>query len=177
MTSSGTYYFPVDDALVALKEKDDDIYVNFSVGGNYTFSDNTKITMEYYRNDEGYDDTEFDEFTEFVNNEAENLQSKNDLSSTQKLLKANQLLGDRVRKNYLALSYDRPYTFDDFTPHLGTIVCLDDGSFMANAMLTYNIRDDTTLTLDMKTYVGDDDTEWGLKPDNYRVFVGVKYYF
>ncbi len=176
-TSGGSYYFPVDDALVALKKQDDDIYVDFSVGVNYTFPDNTKVALEYSRNDEGYDNAEFDAFVNFVNHEAQNHQSSGDPTSTQKLLKANQLLGERLRQNYLALSYDRPYTFDDFTPHLGTIICLDDGSFMVNAALMYNVRDDTTITLDVKGYVGDEDTEWGLKPDNYRVFLSVKYYF
>ena len=100
-----------------------------------------------------------------------------DETTKKKLLKATQILSDKLRKNYLSLSFDRPYTFDDFTPHLGTIICLDDGSFMLNGMLAYNVRDDTTITLDVKGYVGNDDTEWGLKPDNFRVFLSAEYYF
>jgi len=181
LTASGQYYFPVDDELKEMEKDDDDIFVDFAVGTNYTFPDNTKIALEYFRNGEGYSDSEFDAFVEFVDHEGLTHQSINDAqskeNSAKKLLKANQLLGDRIRKNYISLSYDRPYTFDDFTPHLGTIICLDDGSFMLNGRLMYNVSDDTTVTLDVKGYVGDDDTEWGLKPDNYKVFLSAKYYF
>ncbi len=166
-TGTGPYYFPVDDALVDLANNDDDTYVDFAVGANYTFPDNTKITLEYFRNDQGYSDSEFDDFADFIKAETnENM-----------LLKANKILSDRIRKNYLSFSFDRPYTFDDFSPHVGTIICLDDGSFMLNGMLVYNVRDDTTITLDVKGYVGDDDTEWGMKPDNCRVFLSAEYYF
>lgn len=176
-TPTGQYYFPVDDALVDLKNNDDDIYVNFAVGANYTFSDNTKIALEYFRNDEGYSDDKFDDFVDFIDYDAGIYLNTQDETTKKKLLKATQILSDKLRKNYLSLSFDRPYTFDDFTPHLGTIICLDDGSFMLNGMLAYNVRDDTTITLDVKGYVGNDDTEWGLKPDNFRVFLSAEYYF
>lgn len=174
---SGQYYFPVGDELVELKEDDDDTYVNFAVGVNYTFSDDSKVALEYYRNDEGYDEDEFDEFVDFVEHEAEIYRLIHDDFSKNKLLKANQILSDRIRENYLSFSYDRPNTFDDFFPHLGVIFCLDDSSFLLNFTLTYNIRDDTSITLDTRGYVGDDDTEWGLKPDDYKVFMKVIYYF
>jgi len=48
---------------------------------------------------------------------------------------------------------------------------------MLNGLITYNVRDDTSITLDVKAYVGDEDTEWGLKPDDYRVFLKLKYFF
>lgn len=176
-TPTGQYYFPFEDELVDLKNNDDDIYVNFAVGANYTFSDNTKIALEYFRNDEGYSDDKFDDFVDFIDYDAGIYLNTQDETTKKKLLKATQILSDKLRKNYLSFSFDRPYTFDDFTPHLGTIICLDDGSFMLNGMLAYNVRDDTTITLDVKGYVGNDDTEWGLKPDNFRVFLSAEYYF
>jgi hypothetical protein len=54
---------------------------------------------------------------------------------------------------------------------------LDDGSFLLNGAVVYNVRDDTSISLDVKGYVGDDDTEWGMKPDDYRAFLKIKYYF
>ena len=176
-TTTGQYYFPVGDELVDLKKADDDTYINFAVGANYTFSDDSKVALEYYRNNEGYDDDEFDVFAEFVEHEALIHQIIHDDFSKFKLLKANLILSDRIRKNYLSFSYDRPNTFDDFFPHLGAIICLDDSSFLLNFVLAYNVRDDTSITLDMRGYVGGDDTEWGLKPDDYRIFMKVKYYF
>ena len=176
-TDIGQNSFPFGDDLVELKEAEDAIYISFAVGANYTFSDSSKVALEYFRNNEGYDDQEFDEFVVFVKHEALIHRILQDDFSKLKLLKANQLLGDRIRKNYLSFSFDRPNTFDDFFPHLGVIVTLDDGSFLLNGNLTYSVRDDTSISLDVKKYVGDDDTEWGLKPDDYRVFLSVKYFF
>ena len=93
------------------------------------------------------------------------------------ILKANKILGDKIRRNYLSLTFDRPFTFDDFSPHLGTIINLDDGSFLLNGVIDYAVRDDTSITLDTKWFIGDDDTEYGMKPDNFKVNLKVIYYF
>jgi hypothetical protein len=176
-TETGQYYFPSGDELVALKKADDDLYVNFALGANYSFEDNTKISAEYFRNDEGYDDDEFDEFVHFLEHEAEMYLLLGDGISKGKLLKANQILQDRIRQNYVSLAFDRPFTFDDFNPHLGATMCVDDSSFLLNGALEYNVRDDTTITLDVKAYIGDGDSEFGIKPDDFKVLLKAKYYF
>jgi hypothetical protein len=174
---NGQYFFLSGEELVEDRGADDDIHVNFAVGVNYTFPEDSKVTLEYYRNSEGYDDAEFDEFVRFVETEANNYREMKDENSKNKLLKANQLLVNRIRQNYLSLAYDRPNTFDDFFPHLGAIICLDDGSSLINGAVTYNVRDDTSITLDARAYLGDSDTEWGMKPDDYRIFGKLIYYF
>jgi hypothetical protein len=171
------YYFPTGDELVDLKKTDDDIYVNFAVGANYSFPDNSKVALEYFRNNEGYDDDEFDEFYNFLENDSDLYLTTFDPNIKNKLLKANQILGDRIRRNYLSLTFDRPFTFDDFNPHLGAIISLDDGSFLLNGAIEYAARDDTSITLDVKWYIGDDDTEYGLKPDDYKASLKMVYYF
>jgi hypothetical protein len=173
----GQNYFPIGDELVDLKRDDDDIYVNFAVGVNYRFSDNTKVALEYFRNDEGYSDDEFDEFFNFIKNEALIHRLIGDDFSELKLLKANQILQDRIRRNYLSLNFDRPFTFDDFNPHLGAIINLDDGSFLFNGAVEYSVSDDISIALDTKWYVGDDDTEAGLRPYDFRAFMKILYYF
>ena len=173
----GQNYFPIGDELVDLKSDDDDIYVNFALGVNYRFSDNTRVALEYFRNDEGYSDDEFDEFLSFIKNEALIHRLIGDDFSRFKLLKASQILRDGIRRNYLSLNLDRPFTFDDFNPHLGTIINLDDGSFLLNGAIEYAVSDDIIISLDTKWYVGDDDTEAGLRPDNFRAFLKMVYYF
>jgi hypothetical protein len=171
------YYFPTGDELETVKKADNDIYINFAVGVNYTFSNDVKINVEYYRNSEGYDDDEFDEFYNFLKNDSELYLAELDDTVKNKILKANQILQDRIRRNYLSLTFDRPFLFDDYNPHLGTIICLDDGSFFLNGAVEYAVRDDTSITLDMKWYIGDDDTEYGLKPDDFKAYLKVQYYF
>lgn len=176
-TITGQYYFPTGDDLVNLKESDDDIIINFSAGVNYSFPDNTKVALEYFRNNEGYSDDEFDEFYNFLKTDSDLYLSTFDTNIKNKLLKANKILSDRIRRNYLSLNFDRPFTFDDFNPHLGAIVNLDDNSFLLNGAVEYAFRDDTSITFDVKWYVGDDDTEYGLKPDDYKASLKVVYYF
>jgi hypothetical protein len=177
INETGNYYFPSGDDLEALKNSDDEIFINFSVGGNYSFPDGTKISMEYYRNNEGYDDDEFDKFYDFLENDSDLYATTLDDTLKNKLLKANMILGDRIRQNYLSLTLDRPFTFDDFNPHVGTIINLDDNSFLLNGTLEYAVRDDTSITLDMRWFLGDDDTEYGLKADDYKAILKVIYYF
>jgi len=175
--ATGQYYFPTGDDLVDLKKADDDIIVNFAVGANYSFTDGSRVALEYYRNSEGYNDDEFDEFYNFLQHDSDLYLSTSDEAIKNKILKANQILGDKIRRNYLSLTFDRPFTFDDFNPHLGAIISLDDGSFLLNGAIEYAVRDDTSITLDMKWAVGDDDTVYGLKPDDFIVSLKAIYYF
>jgi hypothetical protein len=133
--------------------------------------------MEYFRNNEGYNDDEFDELYTFLENDSDLFITTSDESIGNKILKANQILGDRIRQNYLSLAFDRPFTFDDFNPHIGSIINIDDGSFLLNGALEYAVRDDTSITLDMRWFVGDDDTEYGLKADDFKAILKVLYYF
>lgn len=174
---SGQYYFPAGEELEAIKKADDDLYVNFAVGLNYSFPENSKISLEYFRNDEGYDDDEFDNFYNFLKNDSELYLTTLDQTLKNKILKANQILGDRIGRNYLSINYDRPFTFDDFNPHLGAIINMDDNSFLLNGALEYSLRDDIIIKLDMKWYIGDDDTEYGLKPDDFKTYMKLVYYF
>lgn len=175
--AAGQYYFPTGDELETIKEADDDIYVNFAAGVNYTFANELKTTIEYYRNSEGYDSDEFDGFYDFLKNDSDLYLESPDVNIENKILKANQILQDKIRRNYLSIAFDRPFTFNDYNPHLGTIICLDDGSLLLNGAIEYAVRDDTSITLDLKWYMGSDDSEYGLRPDNFRAFLKVQYYF
>jgi hypothetical protein len=177
VNESGSYYFPTGEDLERIKDDDEDYYVNLSIGVNYSLSDGTKFSMEYFRNQEGYNDEEFDLFYEFLEHDSEIYETTNDESVGNKILKANQILGSRLRQNYLSLTFDRPFTFDDFNPHLGAIINLDDSSFQLNGSIEWAIRDDTNITLDTRYFSGGDETEYGLKPDNYKVILKTVYFF
>lgn len=175
--AAGQYYFPTDDELETVKEADDGIYVNFAAGVNYTFANELKTSIEYYRNSEGYDSDEFDEFYDFLKSDSDLYLDSLDDNIANKILKANQILQDGIRRNYLSIAFDRPFTFNDYNPHLGTVICLDDGSLLLNGAIEYAVRDDTSITLDLKWYMGSDDSYYGLKPDNFKAFMKLQYYF
>lgn len=179
------YYWPSGKELVAIKEPDNKFYVNFSVGVNYTFPDDSKVSLEYYRNNEGYNKEEFDEFREFLVHDSEIFLEGDDKYSVEddrladKIHTANKLLNevDRVRRNYLGITFDRPNTFDDFFPHLNFVIGLDDGSIMIKGTLEYAVRDDTTISFDITGYTGADDTEFGLKTEDYKAYLRLEYFF
>jgi len=98
-TDIGQNVFWFGDDLVDIKEDDNETFVNFAVGLSYGFPDDSRVGLEYYRNSEGYDDNEFDEFVDFIKHEAEIHRLIQDDFSMMKLLKGNQLLGNRLRKN------------------------------------------------------------------------------
>jgi hypothetical protein len=171
-----------DPYVFQLAPDDDDIYVNFALGANYTFSNDMKVGLEYLRNDGGYDDTAFDSFYDFLDDASDTYLMTSDEALKgnikEDLLTANQILRDRVRQNYMALTVDRPNTFDDFFPHLSLIYCLDDSSYLVTGAVDYTVRDDTTVTLDVKTSGGSDDSEYGgLIPNEFKVTLKAKYYF
>jgi len=174
-TKEGT--LPGQRYAIVSDEDDDDFYTNFAIGVNYSFSDDSKIAIEYYRNAEGYDSEEFDLFYEFLKHDSDLYLTTHDRNVGNKILRANQILGDRVRQNYLSFTFDRPNTFDDFFPHIGVIICLDDGSTLINGALEYTVRDDTSIKLDTRWYLGDDDSEFGLKPSNFEGILKLIYYF
>jgi len=163
-------------------ELENDFFVNHYLGSNYTFGDSTKIGMEYYHNSEGYDEDEFNKFHTFLNDTSQAYLASSSDPETQanlgRLLKSGVgLMQKPIRQQYVVLMFERPNTFDDFFPHLNAIMCLDDSSFQLSAALDYNIRDDLTITLDTKSFFGDEDTEYGLKPDDFKVTMKLKYYF
>jgi hypothetical protein len=174
---SGNYYFPDPKERIERARADNTEYLDFSAGASYTFSDDTKVGVEYMRNGEGYDENTFEEFRDFLTHDSQVYLESNDEGIKNKLLRGSRMLQNRIRRNYLAVTLDRPNTFDDFFPRLMTIMCLDDGSFVVNGLVDYLIRYDTTVKLMFSTPVGNEKTEYGLKPSDYRITLEAKYYW
>jgi hypothetical protein len=157
------------DADTILKDDGSDkTYVDLSAGTDYTFSDDTKVSIEYLRNSEGYGRNEFDRLCDSI---LGGPGTKSDPS------KASDMMRQRSRRNYLGLSVARPNTFDDFFPRVMAIICLDDGSFALNSLIDYFVRDDTTVQVGLGGTVGSECSEYGLKPDEYRATLEVRYYW
>jgi len=171
-------YFPDDAERAELGRADDDVYVDVAAGANYTFDDNTRIGCEYLRNSEGYDDHEFDELRRFFTDGWYYYHAAGgDKGMKSDLLKGASLLQGRIRRNYLAVSLDRPNTLDDFFPRLNVVASLDDGSFAVGGLVDWLIREDTSFKLVFSVPVGDPDTEFGLNPAGYRATFEIKQYW
>ena len=177
--SAGFYYFPDQDERVELARADEDVYVDVAAGASYTFSDNSRIGVEYLRKSEGYDDHEFDQLHRFLVNGWHDCYALGVDTGRMKadLLKGAGMLRERIRRNYLALCFDRPNTLDDLFPRLNVVASLDDGSFAVGGLVECLLRDDTSLKLVVSSPFGDEDTEYGLSPQGYRGALEIKYYW
>jgi hypothetical protein len=172
--NSGYYYFPDGHERARTGKADDHIYVDVSAGGDYTFSDNTRIGVEYLRSSEGYDDQEFDQLHRFFIHDSKYY---GDQRFKNNLLRGADIVQERFRRDYIAFSFDRPNTLDDLFPRLNAVVSLDDGSFALSGLVDYLVRDDTSLKLVATRLVGGADTEYGLKPARGRVTVELTFYW
>jgi hypothetical protein len=173
----GFYYFPDQDERVELGRADEDVYVDFAAGASYTFSDNTRIGVEYLRNSEGYDDREFDQLHTFLTEGWRDYTALGNGRMKADLLQGVGMLRGRIRRDYLAFRFDRPNTLDDLLPRLNVVVSLDDGSFAVGGLVDCLIREDTSLKLVVTSPFGEADTEYGLNPEGYRATFEIKWYW
>ncbi len=78
---------------------------------------------------------------------------------------------------HLRAFWEEPYNILYFTPGLQAFYNLDDGSYSLAPELNYSGFDNFELRLRGNLPVGDTLTEWGEKPNDYRVELRVRYYF
>jgi hypothetical protein len=78
---------------------------------------------------------------------------------------------------YLRASQKEPWNIVYFTPALTTIVNVVDHSFVLIPELLYSPRTNLELRLRGAVFVGGPGTEYGEKPNDYRLELRVRYYF
>ena len=78
---------------------------------------------------------------------------------------------------YLRVSQKEPFDILYFTPSLTTIVNLHDSSFSITPEIAYTGITNLELRLKAMFLVGGEGTEFGEKPNNYRIEFRARYYF
>jgi hypothetical protein len=78
---------------------------------------------------------------------------------------------------YLRASQKEPFNILYFTPAVTTIVNVDDQSFVVIPELTYSPVTNLELRFRAVALVGERRTEYGEKPNDYRLELRVRYYF
>ncbi|MFC2171945.1 OmpA family protein [Acidobacteriota bacterium] len=175
--SAGDYYFLNEEQRLAQAKEDDDIYVNFTTGVNYTFSDSTKITLEYLRNSEGHTSEQLKDLHGFFDQYSSLYLQSHDDDIKNLLLKGTDLLQNRIGRNYIGFSFDRPNTWTDFYPRLNFVLNMDDKSCAISGMIDYLVSENMTLSMLGYNLVGDEETEYGLKPDRRLITLEMKYFW
>ncbi len=155
--------------------------VSYLLGVRYLSQQETTCILEYYRNGTGFTKGEVQDFYSFVDRAYDNYLAT---GSDAFLGRASNLSqGNYGRPNpmsdylYLRISQKEPFDILYFTPALTTIVNLNDYSFSIAPEIAYTGVTNLELRLKGTFLVGGRETEFGEKPNDYRIELRARYYF
>jgi hypothetical protein len=153
---------------------------NYLLGIRYLSAKDTTYLLEYYHDGTGFTKDQMGDFFSFVNKGYHQyLATGNDAL----LIKASNLSKNYGRNTpgteylYLRISQKEPFDILYFTPAITWIINLADQSFSMTPEVLYTGI--TNLELRLKTFflVGRGDTEFGEKPNDYRIEFRARYFF
>ena len=155
--------------------------VSYLLGLRYLSQRETTYILEYYRNGTGFTKSEFQDFYQFVDQAHDQYLATGSDALLARALNLSQ--GNYSRPNpmkdylYLRISQKEPFDILYFTPALTTIVNLHDPSFSIAPEVTYTGITNLELRLKAMFLIGGDETEFGEKPNDYRLEFRARYYF
>ena len=154
---------------------------SYLLGIRYLSERETTYILEYYRNGTGFTEGEAQDFYNFVDRAYDQYLATGNSAFLAKAQNLSQ--GNYGRPNpmkdylYLRVSQKEPFDILYFTPSLTTIVNLNDSSFSITPEIAYTGITNLELRLKAMFLVGGAETEFGEKPNNYRIEFRARYYF
>lgn len=155
--------------------------VNALLGLRYLTTRDTTYIFEYYRNGQGYSSQEMTDFFSFID---KGYALYTATSNPSLLNRANGLLqGSYGRMTpemnylYLRVSQKEPFDILYFTPAVTMIANMDDRSFSLTPEFLYTGFTNLDLRLRTGFIIGSRGSEFGDKPNDYRVDFRIRYYF
>ena len=147
------------------------------LGGQYTFDNNLNLTLEYLYRSSGYSDNEFEAYYNHIawlNNQywqlADNQPAISGLNEAATNFRAPQ------RRHYLFTRLYHPEVVQFVSLEMYSYVGLEDGSGFLVIMPTYRGSDSFDLYVRLEKFWGDQDTEFGLVPEDLSAIIGVSLY-
>lgn len=158
-------------------EDEEKVFLRGLIGGHYTSVNKTNYIVEYFYNQDGYDENEWKEFFTIIKDNSNKLISppsgfSKDLFKFNLSL-ANSLMTYRyLRRHYLFARVWNPEIYNKFDVTCGILLNLEDKSFVILPTADYKlIRDFMMLRLGAAVFKGDGESEFGLSPmENYYYF-------
>jgi len=154
---------------------------SYLAGIRYLTSFDTTFICEYYRNGTGYTTSEMKDFFAFADKGYDVFLDSGDDSL---LKKASSFAKKSYSKRnpmrdylYLRISQKEPFDILYFTPSITWIYNINDRSYSLSPELLYTGITNFELRLKGGFIVGDRQTEYGEKLNDYRVEFRVRYYF
>jgi hypothetical protein len=155
--------------------------INALLGLRYLTTKDTTYILEYYRNGQGYSSQEMSDFFSFID-QGYNLYTNS--GNPDLLNKAANLLQGAYGKQtpetnylYLRVSQKEPFDILYFTPAITMIANMDDRSFSITPEFLYIGITNLELRFRTAFIAGSRGTEFGDKPNDYRVDFRIRYYF
>jgi hypothetical protein len=155
--------------------------MSYLVGIRYLTERETTFIVEYYHNGTGFTGSQMEDFFRFVEASDATFRSTGNATGIRRAI--NLAEGAYGRPNpmqnyvYLRASQKEPFNILYFTPAVTTIVNVDDQSFVVIPELTYSPVTNLELRFRAVALVGERRTEYGEKPNDYRLELRVRYYF
>jgi len=158
-------------------KEEGEVFLRALIGGHYTCENKTNYIVEYFYNQDGYDENEWEEFIEIVRDNSSKVISvptgfSEDLFKFNLSL-ANSLMTYRyLRRHYLFARFWNPEIYNRFDVTCGILLNLEDKSFVILPTADYKlIKDFMMLRLGGAVFKGDGESEFGLSPmENYYYF-------
>jgi hypothetical protein len=154
---------------------------SYLLGIRYLTPWDTTIIFEYYRNGAGFTHLEMKDYFTFIDRGYAVFQLNGNDSLLRKAESVTE--GNYGRPNamqdylYLRVTQKEPFNILYFTPAITTIMNLGDGSFQISPEFLYTGFTNWEFRLKGTALVGQKGTDFGEKPNDYRVELRVRYYF
>ncbi|MBA4392181.1 MAG: hypothetical protein C0407_01380 [Desulfobacca sp.] len=155
--------------------------VNALLGLRYLTAQDTTYILEFYRNGQGYSSREMTDFFSFID---KGYSQYTQTGNAAQLNRAANLLQGAYGKMtpetqylYFRVSQKEPFDILYFTPAVTMIANLEDKSFSLTPEFLYTGITNLELRLRTGFISGARGTEFGDKPNDYRVDFRIRYYF
>ncbi|MEK9148426.1 MAG: hypothetical protein AAB267_00105 [Candidatus Desantisbacteria bacterium] len=159
-----------------------EIFVTAIMGGHYTWTNRTNLIIEYFFNQDGYSQSEWDEFIEMIKDASSKFKSP-PAGFTEGIFKENLRLANSLmtyrslRKNYLFFRLSNPEVFAHYDSQLSLLLNVDDGSCVVMPSMDYNGFENIILRFGVNLFFGDSQSEFGLVPQNTELQLETRYFF
>lgn len=154
---------------------------SYLLGIRYLTPWDTTFIFEYYRNGTGFTHLEMKDYLSFIDKGYESFITKGSDSLLKKATNLTQ--GNYGRPNpmkdylYLRISQKEPFNVLYFTPAITMIMNLNDKSLSLSPEFLYTGFTNWELRLKGTALIGQKGTEFGEKPNDYRIELRIRYYF
>jgi hypothetical protein len=154
---------------------------SYLLGIRYLTASDTTFILEYYRNGTGFSHLEMKDYFSFIDKGYDLFLSNGNDSLLKKASSVTE--GNYGRPNtmkdylYLRISQKEPFNILYFTPAITGMMNLNDQSVSISPELLYTGITNLELRLKGMALVGQNGSDYGEKPNDYRIELRARYYF